>query len=139
MKKITPSEHIKKLLTTTTTRAPYQRRLVFISLKEAKEELQHHWEMKQFCPYLLCYLARTAEINYSRFLHSIHYSGCKHISQMKCLGAHLAFLSGMLETTGWFRFLIRYKQSIKELQCHLWDIVSDSSSTDSRLPGSFNV
>lgn len=48
--------------------------------------------MKQFCLYLLCYLAGTAQINYSHLPHSIHYSSCKHISQMKRRRAHLAFL-----------------------------------------------
>lgn len=46
-----------------------------------------------FCLYLLCYLAGKAQINYSHLLHFIHYSGCKHIIQIKCLQAHLAFLS----------------------------------------------
>lgn len=40
--------------------------------------------MKQFCPYLLCYLARAAQINYTHLQRSIHYSSWKHISQMKC-------------------------------------------------------
>lgn len=48
------------------------------------EKLQFRREMKQFCPYLLCYLARAAQINYTHLHRSIHYSSCKHISQMKC-------------------------------------------------------
>lgn len=43
--------------------------------------------MKQFCPYLLCYLAGAAQINYTHLRGSVHYSGCKHISQMKCQSA----------------------------------------------------
>lgn len=53
--------------------------------KEKKKKAWFQREMKQFCLYLLCYLARTAQINYSHLPHSIHYSSCKHISQMKCL------------------------------------------------------
>lgn len=94
--------------------------------------------MKQFCLYLLCYLARTAQINYSHLSHSIHYSSCKHISQMKRLRAHLAFLSLALWTTR-LGFPTCCKQSIKEAQCHLWDMVPAASSTDSCLPGSPNV
>lgn len=95
--------------------------------------------MKQFYPYLLCYLASTAQINYSHLLHSIHYSSSKHISQMKCLWAHLAFLSFLLSTTGWFSFFTCCEPSIKETQCHLWDMVPAAYSTDTCLPGSLNV
>lgn len=98
--------------------------------------------MKQFCLYLLCYLAGTAQINYSHLPHSIHYSSCKHISQMKCRRAHLAFSYRWRapRTPGWvFGFPTRCKQSIKETQCHLRDVVPAASSADSCLPGSLNV
>lgn len=95
--------------------------------------------MKQFCLCLLCYLAGTAQINYFHLSHSSHYFSCKHISQLKCLWAHLAILSLALETTGRFGFPMCRKQSIKETQCHFRDMVPAASSTDSCLPGRLNV
>lgn len=51
--------------------------------------------MKQFCPYLLCYLAGAAHINYTHLHRSLHYSGCKHISQMKCQSAPGVLISSV--------------------------------------------
>lgn len=93
--------------------------------------------MKQFFPYLLYYLAKNSQINYSHLRQPIHYSGCKHISQMKCLGAHLAFLIFRAEDN---KVVQRFKAGIKETApCTCWDTLSAASSTDSHRPGSFNV
>lgn len=137
--KHTPSR--SKGLLTTLPRTSYQRQTLYL-IRAGEKKGKKLWlqrEMKQFCLCLLCYLARTAQINYSHLPHSIHYSSCKHISQMKCLPAHLAFLSFPRKRTGWFRFPARCEQSIKETQHHFWDRLPAASSTDSCLPGSLNV
>ena len=59
---------------------------------------------------------------------------------MKCLCAHLAFLSFLgCGRRGGSPFPTCCELSIKETQSHLRDMVPATSSTDSRLPGSLNV
>lgn len=104
-------------LLTTITRTPYQRSLAHYLIKAGEKKgggLSFQREMKQFCLYLLCYLARTAQINYSHLPHSIHYSSCKHISQMKCLWAHLAFLSSCSRRQGGSAFQCAASRVLKK-------------------------
>lgn len=102
---------------------------------EGKRQVRR--EMKQFCPYLLCYLAGKAQINYSHLLHAIHYSSCKHISQIKSLRHTWLPYHFVLSATG--RLGLSSAQTIREARPHLWDMVPAACSTDSCLPGSLNV
>lgn len=95
--------------------------------------------MKQFCPYLLCYLAGAAQINYAHLHRSIHYSSCKHISQMKCQSAPGVLISTVALAAA-RRLSQRAASSVLKKPAATRGASPPAASSARRsLPGSLNV